>query len=57
MKIIMKECTTTIEADAKELRESRTLGDNFTMMLSRAFSPSYAYDDLEEEKNEEEKND
>ena len=39
---------TEIEADAKELRESRTLSDNFTMLLSRCFMPRYEPDDDEE---------
>lgn len=42
---------TEIEADAKELRESRTLADNFTMLLSRCLMPRYSYDD-DEEQNE-----
>lgn len=37
MKIKMTECITEIEADARELRESNTLANNFAMMLSRAF--------------------
>lgn len=36
---------TEIEADAKELRESRALADNFTMLLSRCFMPRYEPDD------------
>ncbi len=43
---------TEIEADAKELRESRTLADNFTFMLSRCFAPRYSYDDDEEQDEE-----
>lgn len=39
---------TEIEADARELRESRTLSDNFTMLLSRCFMPRYEPDDDEE---------
>lgn len=37
MKIRVTEYTTEIEADARELRESNTLADNFAMMLSRCF--------------------
>ena len=37
MKIKMTEYITEIEADARELRESNTLANNFAMMLSRAF--------------------
>lgn len=40
---------TEIEADAKELRESRTLADNFTMLLSRCFMPRYEPDDEEQD--------
>lgn len=43
---------TEIEADAKELRESRTLADNFTMLLSRCFMPRYEPDDDEEQDEE-----
>lgn len=44
---------TEIEADARELRESRTLSDNFTMLLSRCFMPRYELDDNEEHDREE----
>ena len=44
---------TEIEADARELRESRTLADNFTMLLSRCFMPRYEPDDDEGEQDEE----
>ena len=44
---------TEIEADARELRESRTLADNFTFMLSRCFAPRYSNDDDEEQDEEE----
>ena len=50
MKITMSEKTTTIEADARELRESNTLADNFTMMLSRCFQSK---EPLEDDENEE----
>lgn len=39
---------TEIEADARELRESRTLSDNFAMLLSRCLMPRYEPDDDEE---------
>lgn len=40
---------TEIEADARELRESRTLADNFTMLLSRSLMPRYEPDDEEQD--------
>lgn len=51
MKITMSEKTTTIEADARELRESNTLADNFAMMLSRCFRSNEQ--PLEDDENEE----
>ncbi len=47
MKITINESfkTTLIEADARELRESNTLGDNFAMFLSRAFQSHEPFDD------------
>lgn len=55
MKIKMTERITEIEADARELRESNTLGSNLAMMLSRAFQSREPLDDEEEgEQNEEE---
>lgn len=48
MKIKMTECITEIEADARELRESNTLGANLSMMLSRAFQNHESLDDEEE---------
>ena len=51
MKITMSEKTTTIEADARELRESNTLADNFAMMLSRCFRSN---EPLEGDENEDE---
>ncbi len=45
MKIKMTECITEIEADARELRESNTLCDNFAMMLSRVFQNREPLDD------------
>ena len=49
--------TTVIEANAGELRESNTLAQNLSMMLSRVFQnkePIYddTDDDAEEEQNE-----
>ena len=41
-----------IDADAKELRESNTLGENFTNLLRRCFrntEPSYEEETEEEE--------
>ena len=49
MKITMTEKTTTIEADARELRESNTLASNFAMMLSRCFSSNEPFEDDEDE--------
>ena len=48
MKIKMTEYITEIEADARELRESNTLANNFAMMLSRAFQNREPLDDEEE---------
>ena len=45
MKIITKTTITTIEADARELRESNTLGNNLSMMLARAFQNNEPFDD------------
>lgn len=50
----MKIRVTEIEADARELRESNTLADNFAMFLKRCLQPMQAYDDEEEEEEEEE---
>lgn len=52
MKIRIKE--TYIEADARELRESNSLADNFSRMLSRCFCPSEPFEDDEEEEETEE---
>lgn len=49
MKITMTERTTTIEADARELRESNTLAGNLSMMLSRVFQNKEPFEDEEEE--------
>ena len=43
MKIRITE--TEIEADARELRESQTLAQNFVQMLSRAFQSSMQSED------------
>lgn len=48
----MKIKITEIEADAKELRESNTLGDNFVMLLKRCLQPMQSYDDEEEEEED-----
>ena len=48
MKIKMTEYITEIEADARELRESNTLGENVAMMLSRVFQNREPFDDEEE---------
>ena len=51
MKITTKEVTTIIEADARELRESNTLAQNLSMMLSRVFQ---SHEDFDDEADEEE---
>lgn len=43
MKITVKE--TSIEADARELRESQTLAQNFASLLSRCFASKGSFDD------------
>ena len=43
---------TEIEADARELRESGTLADNFARMLARCFQNHEPFDDEEEEEDE-----
>lgn len=50
MKITIKE--TSIEADARELRESNTLAQNFACLLSRCFQSSEPFDDDPEEEDE-----
>lgn len=37
-----------IEADARELRESQTLAQNFASLLSRCFASTEPFDDVEE---------
>ena len=43
----MKIKITEIEADARELRESQTLAQNFASMLSRCFESTEPFDDDE----------
>lgn len=45
---MMKIKITEIEADARELRESNTLAQNFTNILSRCFQSKEPFDDDEE---------
>ena len=44
---------TEIEADARELRESNTLAQNFANLLSRCFQSNEPFDDDEESEEEE----
>ena len=44
---------TEIEADARELRESNTLAQNFASILSRCFQSNEPFDDDEESEAEE----
>ena len=53
MRIEIKEKTTVIEADARELRESNTLSGNLASMLSRMFQSSEPFDDDGEQDGEE----
>lgn len=53
MKIKITEKITEIEADARELRESNTLAQNFANLLSRCFQSSEPFDDDEESEEEE----
>lgn len=53
----MKIKITEIEADAKELSASNTLGDNLVMFLKRCLQPTQAYNDEEEEEEETENED
>ena len=57
MKIRVTEYTTEIEADARELRESNTLADNFAMMLSRCFRSNEKFEDDENEEAVEDETD
>lgn len=54
MKIKVIETITEIEADARELRESNSLGQNFAMMLSRCFQSKEPFENESEETTEEE---
>jgi len=54
MKITISSEFTTIEADAKELRESNTLAGCLGNILRRAFQSTESLDDEEEEEGEEE---
>ena len=54
MKIKITETTTKIEADARELRESQTLGQNFVALLSRCFQSKEPFDDEETAESNEE---
>ena len=51
MKITVRE--TSIEADARELRESNTLAGNFANLLSRCFQNTEPFDDDESEEEDE----
>lgn len=44
---------TEIEADARELRESNTLAQNFASLLSRCFQSNEPFDDNKESEAEE----
>ena len=44
---------TYIEADARELRESQTLAQNFASILSRCFQSMEPFDDDDDEGQEE----
>lgn len=48
MNIRTIERITEIEADARELRESNTLADNFAAMLARCFKSREPFDDEHE---------
>lgn len=54
MKITFSSEHTTIEADAKELRESNTLAGCFGNILRRAFQSTEPVDDEEEDEEESE---
>lgn len=53
MKIRVTEYTTEIEADARELRESNTLGGNVALLLQRCFRSNEPFDDDEVEETDE----
>lgn len=48
----MKIKITEIEADARELRESNTLAQNFANLLSKCFQSNEPFDDEESEEEE-----
>ena len=52
MKIIIREATTTIDADARELRESNSLAENFSKLLSRCFQSHEPFEDEEQPEEE-----
>lgn len=54
MKIKITEYITEIEADAKELRESGSLSDNFSRLLARALQSREPLDDEEEDGEQDE---
>lgn len=45
---------TEIEADARELRESNTLAQNFANLLSKCFQSTEPFEDEEEEEEDSE---
>ena len=49
----IKVVETYIEADARELRESQTLAQNFSGLMSRMFRSTEPFDDEEEESDRE----
>ena len=53
MEITVLETKTEIEADARELRESNSLAQNFGLMLSRVFQNKEPFYEDEEESEEE----
>ena len=53
MKMKIKVVETYIEADARELRESQTLAQNFSGLMSRMFRSTEPFDDEEEESDRE----
>lgn len=44
---------TEVEADARELRESQTLAQNFAALLSRCFKSTEPFDDEQEDQDSE----
>lgn len=45
-----------IEAEARELRESQTLAQNFTSLLSRCFESTEPFDDTADQKDDDSDN-